>query len=105
MRSDDIYIGTDLKFLLKIEAEDFSMVEDDFHVKVVNSSTKKFIVINKEDMPVDEEDNYYLCFSTESLGKGFISVFVYASVPDEDFDTGIRREIYKLENVIRLEEA
>lgn len=90
-----IYEGSDLKFALNIECEGFSMDEDDFHVVLVNGC--KRLLISKEDMSRSEDGTWFLCFNSENIGHGTITMIVYANVPDDDFDDGERTEIYKTE--------
>lgn len=92
MINDKIFIGTELKFKVDIEADNFSMAEDDFNVVIQRRNVKK--VFNKSDMVVDGEGNYYVCFDTAEFGVGTISAVVTAYVPDTDFPDGLRTEVY-----------
>lgn len=90
-----IYRGTELKFRLTIEADGFSMEDDDFAVRVY--SRRKSIKIPKENMIVDGEGNYIFTFGTADLDTGDITLETTAYVPDTDFDDGIRTEVNKIE--------
>lgn len=90
-----IYVGTDLKFALNIECEGFSMDEDDFEVVLVNGC--KRLLISKDEMSRSEDGTWFLCFNSEDVGQGTITLIVYAHVPDADFSDGERTEIYKTE--------
>lgn len=90
---DMIYSGTDLKFAVNIESPGFSMDDDDFTVDLVNGRRK--LTLEKSDMVNGEDGNWYLCFDSSELGTGDIYIIVYAHVPDDDFDDGIRTEVYK----------
>lgn len=87
------YIGTELKFILDINASGFSMVDDDFTVTLKRSSTQR--TFSKNDLVRDGEDNFYVCFDSSEFGKGIIDAIVTAYVPDSDFDDGLRTEVYK----------
>ena len=89
-----IFQGTELKFGVEITSEGFSMQDDDFKVVVKNMKHEK--EIRKEDMLVDGEDNYIFTLDTSEFGTGDYWAFVYAYVPDADFDDGLRTEIQKI---------
>ena len=48
---DNVYVGTELKYLIEIEADNFSMVDDDFTVEIVRGPNHQFFA--KADL-VDE---------------------------------------------------
>ena len=87
-----IYTGTDLKFSIDIKSSGFSMDNDDFEVVLVNGRRK--VTLAKDDL-VHGDDGWFLCFNSADLGAGDITMIVYAHVPDDDFDDGVRTEVYK----------
>lgn len=89
------YLGTELKFLVEIEAEDFDMDLDDFEVEIIRGS--KTLHFGKEDMFKDDENNWYVCFDTQDLKTGKISARIIAYVPDADFPDGTRTEVQRLD--------
>lgn len=89
--NDTFYIGTDLKFLLDIQAEGFSMTDDDFSVTL--TCANKSVELQKEDIATDGDGNYYLLVDTTQFGNGTLVATVKASVPDDDFPSGIRHEV------------
>lgn len=97
MINDKIFVGTELKFKIDIEAEGFSMEDDDFNVVIQRRNVKK--VFNKEGLIKDGEGNYYVCFDTAEFGVGTISAVVTAYVPDTDFPDGLRTEVYAMDLV------
>lgn len=97
MINDKIFIGTELKFKVDIEAEGFSMDNDDFNIVIQRRNVKK--TFNKEDLVNDGEGNYYVCFDTAEFGVGTISAIVTAYVPDTDFPDGLRTEVYAMDLV------
>ena len=92
-----IFVGTDLKFKLDITSPGFSMETDDFEVDL--SRGQNTLHFEKEDLVVDDQDNYYVCFSSSALGAGTVKATITAHVPDEDFEDGIRDEVYKFDLV------
>lgn len=97
MISDKIFVGTELKFKIDIEAEGFSMENDDFNVVIQRRNVKK--TFQKSDLVNDGEGNYYVCFDTAEFGVGTISAVVTAYVPDTDFPDGLRTEVYAMDLV------
>lgn len=85
--------GTDLKYLLKIESEGFSMDNDDFKVVLRNSFGTKKVEIEKSQMLKSGDDGYIFTFSTDDVGTSEITMTTIAYVPDADFEDGIRTEV------------
>lgn len=103
---EGIYIGTDLKFLITIEAANFDMETDDFTVDIVRGLNrlhfdKSDLVVEEYTETVNNEEvtklHYYVCFDSAELGVGVVYAIVTAYVPDDDFDDGLRTEVYKIE--------
>ena len=92
----NVYKGTELKFILTIDADGFSMVDDDFKIRLSTNDGRKYIEITKEQMAVDEDDNYIFMFDTSCLGTGIVTMTTFAYVPDEDFDDNLRTEVDKI---------
>ena len=95
LSSDEIYIGTELKFLLEIGAQDFSMAEDRFCVDLLRGPNT--IHLEKEDLELDEDGNYYVCFDTMALGTGKVTAKITAYVPDTDYPDEFRTEVQKID--------
>lgn len=91
------FIGTELKFLIKIDAGGFSMADDDFTVTIKRGSTQK--VFAKADLVRDVEDNFYVCFDSAEFGSGMIQAVVTAYVPDSSFPDGFRTEVFLMDLV------
>ncbi len=91
------FVGTMLKYALTIEAEGFSMADDDFEVLLKRGPNS--LLLKKDDLVVDEHGQYYVCFDSKPLGPGIVSAVITAKVPDDDFPDGVRDEVYKLELV------
>lgn len=89
------YVGTDLKFLVEPTASGFNKTEDDWEVEVSRGNGKVFH-FDRDDLARDEEDNFYVCFSTETYGSGLYMITIIAHVPDVDFEDGYREEVENL---------
>lgn len=111
MAQDNAFIGTELKYLLEIEASGFDMDTDYFEVLLKRGS--KQLVFHREDLAVEtyieivdnisvEKHHYYVCFDSEYFGAGLITVVVTAHVPDSDFDDGIRKIVDKF-NLVNIQ--
>ena len=88
---DEAVIGTEKKYVIDIRSTGFSMEDDDFEVDIYRGS--QTLHINKSDMIVDYEGNFYFTFNTADLGVGLATIVVTAHVPDGDFLDGIRDEV------------
>ena len=98
---DECYLGTEKKYIIKIESTGFDMEEDEFEVIIKRGSN--VLTFTKEDIiqDRDEEENWYITFNTSDLGAGVASMTVIAHVPDNDFPDGIRDEVDKF-NFLRI---
>lgn len=94
---DEIYVGTELKYVVRIEAEGFDMWEHEFEVDIVRGPKKLHFA--KDDMVISDEE-FYVCFDTRELGPGRVYAYITAHVPDSDFQDGIRDEVQKIELLI-----
>ena len=93
MEKNKPFAGTDLKYLLEIEAEGFSMQDNDFKIVIhTNRGNKE---IKKEDMRLTEDEEFIFTVNTKELGAGEYILETIAYVPDDDFDSGIRTEVQK----------
>ena len=91
MENEAYYVGTDLKFALRINAQGFSQDEDDYDITLVCGNKK--INITKDDIVRGEDNEHYLLVDTSQFSPGLVRAIVTAKVPDEDFPTGVRREV------------
>lgn len=95
------YIGTDLKFLVEPSTSGFDKMRDEFEVTITRGSVEK--TFSKSELAMDEQNNFYVCFSTEEFGAGQYYITITTHTPDEDFDDGFRDDIqqYPLINVLK----
>lgn len=109
---NEVVLGTELKYLLEVKSEGFSMVTDDFKVELYNSRFRK--EIPKDEMIVETPDSnpsssssssseeepgpeYYFILDTNDFGTGEIMMKVTAYVPDFAFPDSLRTEVFKKE--------
>ncbi len=108
---DTTFEGTELKYLLEIEATGFNMETDDFNVTLKRGD--KELHFEKADLVVEpyteivnnvsiEKHHYYVCFDSAYFGPGGIKVVVTMYVPDDAFDDGYRTivDAFNLINVL-----
>ena len=94
MAEEYAFLGTKLKFALNISAQGFNIDEDEFCVDIRRGD--KTLHFDKDDLVVDDNDQYYVCFDSADLGGGLIEATITAFVPDDDFEDGVRTEVVKL---------
>lgn len=96
--SNSVFIGTELKLTLNISPiEGLTMSDYEWEVEVFTSS-KRGIILKREDCVYLDDENYILLINSELLGIGEIKCKVTAYIPDEDFQNygdkdGIRKEV------------
>jgi len=99
---DAIIVGTEVKFAVSVEAQGFSMDDNDFTLYIMKGRNvvKEY---QKSDLKV-EGDTYLLCVDTNEIGIGTFDLAVNAQVPDVHFPDSYRTEIERvpLMNVKKL---
>ena len=102
MSNEYTWAGTGLKYAVSMTCEGFDMDEDDWTITVARGN--KTIVFDANSAIRDNEGQWYICFDSAFFGPGRMTITFDASVPDEDFDEGIRHEIqrYDLINIKSL---
>ena len=88
---DSYYVGTDLKYLISIEASGFSMDDDDY--TIVLRCNGREVTVTKDNIVDGEGGTHYLCVDTTQFGSGMLKMIVYAEVPDDDFADESRTEV------------
>ena len=89
-----IIVGTEVKFAVSLEAQGFSMSDNDFTLYIMKGRNivKEY---QKADMVV-EDDTYLLCIDTKEIGIGTFDLAVNAQVPDRHFQDSYRTEIERV---------
>ena len=95
--SRKIYEGADIKVKLNIVAEGFSMIENDFSVKVYTDKNPVGVTLNKTgghtdpDMHVTGDGQYVILLHSSEIGTGTYYMETTAYIPDNDFGESIIR--------------
>lgn len=92
---DEAYLGTEKKYLIKIESSGFNMDLDEFELIIKRGPNS--VRIDKRELVIDEDGNFYVSIDTTPLGVGKASMVVKAYVPDEDCSEGTREEVGKFD--------
>lgn len=87
---DKYYLGSDLKFKIDITASGFDQDTDEYTIDLYSGNQK--ISYTDKDI-VTQDNNHYLLVNTDQLRPGPIKLVITAFVPDEDFESGVRREV------------
>lgn len=94
-QTNNWYSGSDLKFLIEITADGFSMANDDWAISVCIDG-KILHRYEKADC-VQDGNNWFVCISRDVLTKyGKLSLIAEAEVPDSDFEEDVRHEVDKV---------
>ncbi len=90
---NDIYVGTKLKYAISISSQGFDISSDNFTIDLKRGSIG--LHFEKDDLIVDNNGQYYVCFDTRVFGEGIIEAIITAFVPDDDFEDGFRTEVIR----------
>lgn len=91
MENGGYYEGSDLKFELNISVTGFDQNKDDYNIDVYCGSQKVYS-FNQDDVK-SSDGKFYLPVPADNLVSGLLKIIVTAFVPDNDFDSGYRKEI------------
>jgi len=94
------YFGSTPKYLFELTVDDLSMADFDFQVRLQRGPNA--VVIEKDEMIVDGEGNYFITFDTKALGIGPVRAIIIASIPDTDYPDGVRTEVDVIENFTEI---
>lgn len=94
-----VWVGTGLKFAVNMTCPGFDMDSDEWKITVTRGTRR--VEFTPENAVQDDNDQWYICFDTAELGPGEVDIIFEAFVPDEDFESGVRREVqkYRLVNI------
>lgn len=87
------YRGTEVKFSVKITANNFDMQSDDWKCELKRHNTT-VATFTKESCIMSGSD-YVICLDTTDLPLGKYDLVATAFIPDQDFPDAFRTEIYK----------
>lgn len=91
--------GTGLKYAVTMTCDGFDMDTDDWEITVIRGNDQW--TYTSENSIQDDNGQWYICVDTAALTSGDMYIVFDASVPDEDFEDGIRHEVqqYYLTNI------
>jgi hypothetical protein len=102
IETNNIFIGTELKLNINIEPMgEFTMDDYDWSVEVY-CSTKKTVVVKKEEAIMIDKDNYVVLVDSAELGTGDLKCKVTAFIPDLDFPDTLRTEVMIIDTGIDI---
>ena len=84
--------GESAKFQIENAREGFSMLDNDFRVRLYWGMQGRTLDIAKKDMLQDEDGRFYIQFDTKNM-SGLVKVETTYDVPDADFSSEVRPEI------------
>ena len=84
--------GESAKFQIVIVREGFSMIDNDFRVRLYWGMRGQHLDIAKKDMLQDEDGRFFIQFDTKNM-SGLIKIETIYDIPDTDFDDEVRPEI------------
>ena len=95
-QTNNWYSGSDMKFLVTITAQNFSMDDNDWSITVCIDN-KPIKTYDKADCIRDDNAKWYVCISREDIKKyGVLSLVADAAIPDTDFADSVRHDVDKL---------
>lgn len=97
---NEVYFGSEIKLNVGIDAIDQIHMKDyDFECEFYCFSNKK-IVLKKEAMIMQDDDNYLAVLDSKILGKGMLKCKITAYIPDADCADGMRTEVLVMDTGI-----
>ena len=85
------YVGTDIKAALNVTGVGFSQADDDYEVELVCGG--RSVTVPKSKIVVGEGGIFLLTIDTTRFPNGLLCANITAKVPDDDFESGFRREV------------
>lgn len=89
---DALFVGTELKVVVQMTCEGFSMETDPWKVTIKRGS--KEVICERGKNTVFDGENWVCLVDTSILGAGIYKVIGEIDVPDPDFEDGYRHEVY-----------
>ena len=93
-----VTLGSQEKILITADLpDDLTMTEVDFEVEVINSEAKdKKKTFNKTECILTDEGDYVVIIDTDDFGVGVLMVKVTFQIPDQDFPSGFRKSVVRI---------
>lgn len=98
----NIIKGTELKLALNISDIGKYVLEDlNFHIIAYTNQKKKFTIEKKDCIHVNDSC-YLILIDTSIYDIGNLILDVFLDVLDDDFEDGIRTEVYRIKTEIKI---
>ena len=98
IRQQTVTLGSQEKILITSELpDDLTMQDVDFSVEVMNADAKdKKKTFKKTECILTEEGDYVVIIDTDDYGIGTLMVKVTFQIPDQDFPSGVRKSVVRI---------
>ena len=100
-----VTLGSDVKIEFTADLPDGLLLKDvNFTVKVINMSEKDVDAdfVKADCIMIDEGASYVVLVDSETLGIGTLMLRLTVYIPDTDYQSGIRKEVIKINPHIRI---
>lgn len=93
-----VTLGSQEKILITADLpDDLTMMEVDFTVEVTNTEAKdKAKTFQKAECILTDEGDYVVIIDTDDFGVGVLMVKVTFQIPDQDFPSGFRKSVVRI---------
>ena len=93
-----VTLGSQEKILITADLpDDLTMTEVDFEVEVMNAEAKdKKKTFSKTECILTDEGDYVVIIDTDDYGVGMLMVKVTFQIPDQDFPSGFRKSVVRI---------
>ena len=98
IRQQTVTLGSQEKILITSELpDDLTMQDVDFSVEVMNADAKdKKKTFKKTECILTDEGDYVVIIDTDDYGIGTLMVKVTFQIPDQDFPSGVRKSVVRI---------
>ena len=93
-----VTLGSQEKILITADLpDDLTMTEVDFTVDVINADAKDEVkTFQKTECILTDEGDYVVIIDTDDFGVGVLMVKVTFQIPDQDFPSGFRKSVVRI---------
>lgn len=96
--------GTKFKLNVNMSPIDgFHLSGIEWQARVWTETSSKAQICTKNESTYVDDDNYMIKVDSAIVGAGVYNVTIYANIPDEDFEDGMRPEVRTAFNVITVD--
>lgn len=97
---DETFLGSELKLNVSISPVGTVTMDDYDFVAEFYCTSKKKLIIKKQDAIRIDEENFVFLIDTNEIGYGMLKCAITAYIPDADFPDSIRTETKLIETGI-----